>query len=198
MIHDSGEEADMSESLRVGAYGWRHDHWASSFYAEELPDDWRLTFYANEFSAVLVPSDYLGETRDIEQWCEDVSESFRFYIEWPKQVDSEEALVKELAQMGEKLGGILLDSDIDLDIHCPKYCWQRDNQPTDTWQPDHSIDTGLAVFPFGQSDLRQQRQWLESFVEDSKGCCRAILVTDDKLDIQTLRELKTLVELKGL
>ena len=188
----------MSENLRVGAYGWRHDHWQQSFYEDELPEDWQLTFYANEYSTVLVPASYLDESRDIEQWCDDVNENFRFYFEWPEQAGADSELLAELMSADENLGGILLNTSTQLSAGCPVYDWRANNGLDKVWQPSHPVKTDLAVFAVEQSDLRQQRAWLESFVEDSAGKARALLVTDPELDIQKLRELKTLVELKGL
>jgi uncharacterized protein YecE (DUF72 family) len=187
----------MSESLRVGSYGWRHDHWRPNFYDDDLPEDWRLTFYANEFNAVLVPASYLDESRDIEQWCEDVNEDFQFYFEWPENMHSTDALVEELSSMGEKLGGILLSSNIQLKIDCPVYSGQANDDLMDIWQPHHRLQSDLAVLAIEQNDLRQQRQWLEAFMEDSRGKGRVVLLSDPILDIKALHDLKTLIELKG-
>jgi len=187
----------MSEGLKLGSYGWRHDHWQPGFYDDELPEDWQLTFYANEFNTVLVPASYLDESRDIEQWCEDVSENFRFYIEWPQQFAATDSLLQELESMGEQLGGILLSSDIQLDTDSPVYNWHEGNNGAAIWHPDNAIKSDLAVFAIEQYDLKQQRQWLEAFMEDSGGRGRAVLLSDAVLDIEDLRELKTLIELKG-
>ena len=187
----------MSEGLKVGAYGWRHAHWQPSFYDESLPEDWQLTFYSNEFSTVLVPSSYLDESRDIRQWCEDVHKGFRFYFEWPQHRDSTDPLLQELEAMGEQLGGIVLNSDIELNTDCPVFNWQGNNHYPAVWQPDLSTKTDLAVFAIGQNDLRQQRQWLEGFMQDCGGEGRAVLVSDPELEIKALHELKTLIELKG-
>jgi len=73
MIHD--------KTLRVGACDWEHSQWQGSFYPEDLPSEWRLSYYANEFSAVLVPeAKWQAEDVDFEQWAEDVPEGFRFYF----------------------------------------------------------------------------------------------------------------------
>jgi hypothetical protein len=197
MIHDYGNEAEMSESLRVGAYGWRHDHWQPDFYDDELPEDWRLTFYANEFSTVLVPASYLDKSRDIKQWCEDVNGAFRFYFEWPQQLGPGDPLLQEIEKTGERLGGILLSSNIQLDTDCPVYNWNGECSYPGIWQPNGSISSSLAVFAIEQYDLRQQRQWLESFMEASNGNGQAVLLSDPELDIKNLHELKTLIELKG-
>lgn len=194
MIHDNEKE---SESLQLGAYGWRHDHWCPEFYAAELPEDWRLTFYANEFSAVLVPASYLGGSQNIEQWCEDVDDDFRFYFEWPEQLGADDSLLMQLESMGGRLGGILLNSDSQLNTDCPVYSWRGRNHGTAIWQPSHAKKSDLAVFAVEQYDLKQQRQWLETFMEDNGGRGRAILLSDAILNIKALRELKTLIELKG-
>jgi len=73
MIHD--------KTVRVGVCDWDQPHWLGSFYPEDLPEDWRLSYYANEFSAVLVPeTKWRAENVDFEQWAEDVPEGFRFYF----------------------------------------------------------------------------------------------------------------------
>ena len=99
--------------------------------------------------------------------------------------------------MGALLGGILLNSSIQLETDCQIYNWQGDNQSPAVWQPNHGIKTDLAVFTIEQYDLKQQRQWLEAFMKDSEGKGRAVLLSDLALDIKALHELKTLIELKG-
>jgi len=81
----------LKKTIKVGAYGWRHEHWLQAFYPEDLPvkkgDDWRLCYYSNEFDAVLVPEDYwqtMGETEAItecEDWLESVHPDFQFFVE---------------------------------------------------------------------------------------------------------------------
>lgn len=38
-----------------GAWDWRHAGWHSRYYPDDLPEDWRLAYYANEFRCVGVP-----------------------------------------------------------------------------------------------------------------------------------------------
>lgn len=69
----------------IGAYGWKHSSWFNDFYDEDLPQEWQLGFYANEFPVVYVPAtDWLGdENMDLSQWAEEVADSFRFLLEVP-------------------------------------------------------------------------------------------------------------------
>ena len=112
------EVENRKVSLSVGAYGWEHEGWVVDFYPEDLPEDWRLAYYANEFFAVLVPADYWREVHapDARKWREDVHERFRFYLEIDGAlVDSErwEHVVAAASTLGEHLGGCLLNLEPD-------------------------------------------------------------------------------------
>lgn len=45
----------MLKSVTVGAYGWSPADWGEQFYPDDLPEDWRATYYANAFQSVLLP-----------------------------------------------------------------------------------------------------------------------------------------------
>ncbi len=67
----------------VGARGWEHEAWTGSFYPQDLPEDWRLTYYANAFRSVLVPAERLASVtgENLTRWREEVPEDFLFYLE---------------------------------------------------------------------------------------------------------------------
>lgn len=82
----SGTENELAE-LVVGTCGWEHAQWLEAYYPDDLPEDWRLDYYANEFGCVVLPPE-LWMTADeeaIEQWLEDVGEDFMFFIELPAE-----------------------------------------------------------------------------------------------------------------
>lgn len=65
----------------MGSCGWKHQAWLSDFYSDDLPEDWQLGFYSNEFPMVYVPaSDWLDD-EDLTEWMNDVTDSFRFILE---------------------------------------------------------------------------------------------------------------------
>ncbi|RDH81365.1 MAG: hypothetical protein DIZ80_14840 [endosymbiont of Galathealinum brachiosum] len=101
MIHD--------KTIRVGACDWDHAHWQGSFYPDDLPVDWRLTYYANEYSAVLVPeSKWRSKEADFEQWADDVPEGFRFYF-LTSRADEEDGSVVSLVNiyLGDMFAGFV-------------------------------------------------------------------------------------------
>lgn len=136
MIHDIGsqqESSEVSSGLRVGALDWQHEHWQSVFYPDDLPQDWRLGFYANEFSTVLVPqSRWLAALDEIEDWL-DVPDNFGFYLVLE---DERYRLQLEtvMQRLKNRLLGVFLPADIPADI---------------------------ALIEMQSQDLRAWRKWLE-------------------------------------
>jgi hypothetical protein len=48
--------------MRIAAYGWDHAGWAGGYYPADLPEEWRLAYYANAFPAV--PAWWLGAVEE--------------------------------------------------------------------------------------------------------------------------------------
>ena len=69
----------------VGARGWEHEDWVGSFYPQDLPADWRLTYYNNFFTCCYL--DYPAWAQQSEatlmQWVADILPRFRFVLEVP-------------------------------------------------------------------------------------------------------------------
>ena len=69
--------------IRVGARGWQYDQWKTEFYPEDLPQDWRFSYYSNEYNTVLVPRQYMEQhsPEDWHDWVDDAQSNFQFYVE---------------------------------------------------------------------------------------------------------------------
>ena len=201
MIHDSVDNTELTTSgLRVGAYGWQHPHWLGSFYPDDLPADWQLGYYANEFNTVLVPAQYLqAEDCDIEQWLDDVHEAFRFYLQAPIAEMSSQQFEQQCSQFGDYLGGVVVQSGVQLNVKVPVY---HDDDVADDqhhiWHPDGSGQSGVALLKVDGVDLKTQRFWLEAFAQQTMGQLQAIFLCDESLTLAQLRDFKTLVELMAL
>jgi hypothetical protein len=91
----------LSKYLEIGSFGWLHDGWLDKFYPDELPEDWQLSYYANEFRFVVIPCDQWiqAERDEMEQWLEDVHDNFHFMVEL-----NHAALVDGRAQLDTLLG----------------------------------------------------------------------------------------------
>jgi len=85
----SSEINQQLADLVVGARGWIHEHWMDSYYPDDIPDEWRLGFYANEFNTLLVPWEQWSESvEELTEGLEDTADDFHLYLELPDNVQS--------------------------------------------------------------------------------------------------------------
>jgi uncharacterized protein YecE (DUF72 family) len=88
--------------IDIAAYGWQGREW-EHFYPDDLPADWRLDYYANEFLALLVPHHEWSVQGDNEllAWQQQVSDEFRFYWEVPSDAVEASLRLQRLLIEGE-------------------------------------------------------------------------------------------------
>jgi len=180
MIHDnSSQHEPVSEesSIRVGACHWDYEHWQKSFYPHDLPEDWRLSYYANEFSTVLLPASVMCcNEQTLESWADDVGEAFRFYA---------------LQEAGTAVNERALSLPENF-AHCfAGFVDLNSGEAADILIDENSA---VAVINVGSKDLRGWREWLEQ----SASGLRAIFLKDKSLSYQQLKDFKSLLELLNL
>lgn len=101
----------MDTELMIGAVGWEHPAWDGLFYPDDLPPEWRLTYYANEFPSLLLPVEawLAGDRERFCGWREDVSEQFRFVLDVSGISLEDASAMKQLqccqAALGDRLAG---------------------------------------------------------------------------------------------
>lgn len=105
---------------RIGSAGWEHPQWQGCFYPDELPPEWRLTFYNTAFTCVYLRYAEWSE-RDLEtlvSWVEDTLETFRFVLESNPAgpSESDRARLNVLALRIGPPGGRLVWLERDLDL----------------------------------------------------------------------------------
>ena len=118
--------------LFVGTSGYSYKEWKGPFYPEDLPDKEMLNYYSSQLPAVEINNTFyrLPSAKMLENWQEQVPESFRFVLKASrkithfkklKETDEEtNYLFNTAATLGEQLGVILIQlppylrKDIDL------------------------------------------------------------------------------------
>jgi hypothetical protein len=127
--------------IEVIARDWDRPGWCGSFYPEDLPEDWRLTYFANAFEAVLVPALAWQSVpwEHLAAWREDVPQRFRFYLELAQ--DQAPATLARAAQaLGERFAGSVAavcpgptvvgaNADPDAEATRTWSAWGRDGTP---------------------------------------------------------------------
>ena len=101
-----------TSEFEIGARGWLYRQWSGQFYPDDLPDEWRFSYYSNQFRTILVPAEFFCQSasQDIEDWAEYCDEEFRFYIECFSNTNWEHIKLK-LACLNRHLSGIVIRSD---------------------------------------------------------------------------------------
>jgi hypothetical protein len=109
--------------IEVIARDWDRPDWYGAFYPEDLPEDWRLTYFANAFESVLVPAAVWQKAAlgRLAQWAGDVPPRFCFYLELgpsdqphgrespPRDLeptgDDSQSLTRAAAALGDRFAG---------------------------------------------------------------------------------------------
>ena len=180
MIHDNPSKHEpVSEQsfIRVGACGWDLPHWENSFYPDDLPRDWRLSYYANEFSAVFVPAHvWQAEQVNLGDWGDEVGQGFRFYLQQAEKISSEAELLEVKQALGSCFGGFV-------ELGSSKSQADTINKKS-----------GVAIINWQNKDLRGWREWLQH----NGSSLKAIFLNEKDLTYKQLSDFKSLVELLNL
>jgi hypothetical protein len=165
-----------------------------SDYPADLPEAWRLAYFANAFRAVLVPGArwQAATLAEIRSWCEDTPLGFRFYLEWDPAVPANSRDTR-LAPLAGRCGGLVCRPSRTLGV-------LEDPGPWPVMDPgDHPLGEGGCAWPVpaqAVSDMRAARGWIEQRVQEAgEGPILALLGACPFADLE---RWQTLTELLGL
>ena len=106
-------------NLYVGTSGYSYKEWKGNFYPEDLPAKEMLSFYAGRLPAVEINNTFyrLPQASMVENWKEQVPESFRFSIKATQRIthikrlknceEETKYLIETASLLGERLGVVL-------------------------------------------------------------------------------------------
>jgi hypothetical protein len=98
---------DTAFAVVVGARGWQHRGWEGTYYPTDLPAQWRISYYANDFSGVMVPEREWRRIspEQLRRWRNDTPEGFGFFLETtdPGAHDA----VQAAEALGDRLAGFV-------------------------------------------------------------------------------------------
>lgn len=95
-------------AVTIAAAGWWGLADADAYYPDDLPEDWRLGYFANDHPAVYVPAPaWQGQpVESLRAWRDDVNQGFRFFLEHPStDAPAAPTLTQAVTALGERLGG---------------------------------------------------------------------------------------------
>jgi len=106
-------------NLFVGTSGYSYKEWKGNFYPEDLPAKEMLAYYAQRLPAVEINNTFyrLPQAAMVENWKEQVPQSFRFSIKATQRIthikrlkncaEETQYLMETAALLGERLGVVL-------------------------------------------------------------------------------------------
>jgi hypothetical protein len=187
-------------SLCLGARDWEHPAWARGYYPEDLPSDWRLSYYSNDLPQVLVPQARwlpAGEAGWAD-WLEAVGPEFRFFLELePGPVPA--SLEVCAAALEAHCGGVLVPSRRQLPERCsfPVYLVRTLAKPGAPLPGP--LPLALVMEPEALGDLRAQRRLFEDLARGQAAQGELpLFLGGDAPSMRLLRDAKQLAELMGL
>jgi hypothetical protein len=185
--------------LDVVTCGWELPGWDRDFYPDDLPVDWRLAYFANEFPAAMVSRERwvaAGEA-SLVSWSQDVPEDFRFYL-----IDSDVTVAhtpRECARraLGVKLAGLVFETGTTAPLPEASVARFRIlDEPVGV-----RVKDSLPAWRIPRCcvrDLRSGRAWLESVVARRLNGRGLLVLPSDNSDIEDLRRWWQLVWLLSL
>lgn len=216
-----GKGGYLKKSIHLGAYGWHHEHWFSTFYPDDIPtgetgeEDWLLTYYSNAFDTVIVPADYWCTDKkvDCENWLDDVHADFQFLVECHARIFdclSMSDWVDGLKKLRPQLGAlVVLKSEVpsvdevsfsDL-IESVANTLGVDVSGAgfdEIWRQDDPRPSCLAYIEDDLSDMRSARTVAEKFIDSTgEGDTATMIFDHPELQAAGLLKFRSVLEIMG-
>ncbi len=174
----------------------------TAFYPDDLPEDWRLPYYAHYWKNLLVPSRDWAWQVSARGWLDEVPEDLSLYFEVPSSVREANSVMQTLAQaLGARLGGFLLDDDqLPLDPGLRAYAFTGVPFPPVPGARDVAAYAGMAgsvlvAEPQPGLSLRHRREMLERMTRALPDRRRFLFL---RCGPGELEEAETILRLGGL
>lgn len=108
----------QTHRLLIGSLGWQHEAWQGDYYPEDLPCEWRLGYYSNEFPlSVITDRERAGQSaliEELEACREDMYILLAVAVGAQPAADRELAPAVALLQNLPREGGLLLQVPTEL------------------------------------------------------------------------------------
>ena len=204
-------------SVMIGACGWEFPAWDAGFYPEDLPTEWRMAYYSNEFPLLQLPLSRIlrAEADELDEWLTDSHEAFRLVVELDSELDRN-AVSRLLALQPKVLAFIIMAESISLpeslaqipclwaaseDKRCEGHLQAGGGQ---VWNGEGSPcwDERLAPICLQSRDYQDMKRLKQLLLTCApaleEGRTLLLLFAGEPPDIQLMQNARILTELLGL
>lgn len=172
-----------------------------SFFPEDLPEDWRLAYYAHFWPELLLPASEWSAWIEDPRWVDEAPEEIRLYFEVP--AGAADVATELASRLGNRLGGLLFPDPEAYEASDPRSTsvFHRLDDPLlpglrSAQAFGNEAATVLVLEPEAGLDLRQWRTLLEAIHAATVQADAALAfmhATPEELD-----QAQTLLRLSGL
>jgi len=167
-------------NLFVGTSGYSYKEWKGNFYPDDLPAKEMLSYYARRLPAVEINNTFYRQPQPsmIENWKEQVPESFRFSIKATQRIthikrlnnvaEETKYLLETAGLLNERLGVVLfqLPPNMKKDSERLKNFLEQLPAPTrsafefrhESWFDDETFDMSVAREELGAGGFGHRRE----------------------------------------
>lgn len=202
----------MTHSISVGVFDWVNFPGQPGFYPDDIPEEWKLSFYSNEFnSACLSLAGLDSQPERLTEWVEDLPETFELsiYMDHSTQIPILQSLLQQVDGqlyaliLGPREGNNLLhNKNLQALLSTSGLADVALYEFNQIWRPDHRVraDHRIAMFPVAEN-MRQNRAWIDQWLKDSESdpdaSQKTLWLAGSEISYQRLSEMRTLIELMG-
>ncbi len=192
--------------IKTGYYDWNDFGIKDSFYPEDMPKEWRLSFYANEHECVQIALAGLDKIEDINELFEDLPEQFDLIVrcdevaQWPLLGDllaSEEVSIKAIVlnelcqqQWSEQL------AKLSVPVFMP-----NDRQSLNfkvNMKSSQLLNSEMnIVYVSDIQTLKQWRAFIDQWVAEESAEEYYLLLKADVFNSSVSSELRLMIEMMG-
>ena len=162
--------------LHIAPRGWDHAGWTHAFYPDDLPPEWRLAYFCNEFDAVLVPEAVWRPLAPAQmgEWLKECGECSRFFLEGEA---TSGAIAAAVTALGPAHGGLV-------------------RPEAGTGEGPQGQPLAVARWDAGPADLRGLRATIEQLA--GTGRDGVLVIEGAPPALEAVRAARTIAELLGL
>jgi len=192
--------------IKAGYYDWNQFGLNDSFYPDDMPPEWRLTYYANEIECAQIDLSQLNDVGDIEELFDDLHEQFDVLIrfndvnQWP--------LLNELLE----------NEDVNIKaVICSDHCFKQYSKRIDSFdvacvaeedkqllsfnaqcQATQIMVAGLnIVFVDEVLTLKQWRLFVDAWVAEGKQEHYFLMLNSNVFKASVVAELRMMIDMLG-
>lgn len=189
---------DMYKVL-IGARGWCHPGWQDSFYPDDLPQDWQLAYYSNEFSMVVIREQEWMQIDDMAALRKECAEGFRFLVELPvlAAAESLSGHIEKIQQLGRQCAGVIIHTEQTQAQPLLDACRSMLPKAVPCYSEGYleSEKTNGLIKVQPGTTLKELRVLMESALRVSISSPAWVIVEGEPPDIEMLRDAETLLGL---